>query len=107
MIVAVAPARLRRYYGLLVVAVALFGGWIWFGNAGAALITLWCAARPPWRAEAFLLTSPLPEVSVIEPWRLVFRDDGAWIEVFRDEVSAEDWTLLRRQVLAQTSEHSI
>jgi hypothetical protein len=104
------------------------GGWIWFGNAGVALMTLWCAARPPWQQEAFLLTGIPSQFTVIEPWRIAFRNHGLrgglrgrvgkgarqeirkemrkemQREVFRDEVSAADWTRLRRQALAASTQ---
>jgi len=75
-------------------------------------MTLWCAARPPWQQEAFFLTGTALQFTVIEPWRIAFRDTklrdgvrkGLQREVFRDEVSAADWTRLRRQALAASSQ---
>jgi hypothetical protein len=80
---------------------ALYGGWIWFGTSGLALVGLWLHLHYPRRTPRQLvlelaeLRSARLELQRIclcyRPWRVV--------EVFRDEVSIEQWAALRRALI--------
>ena len=47
--IVVETGRLRRLAWMLYLAVAVLGGWVWFGNAGAALLGLWVTSWKPGR----------------------------------------------------------
>ena len=98
--VIVVPGRIRCCYWLLVAAVCVCGGWLWLGNSGAGLLLLWCCALRPWRRETIVVQPAAIEQDgvVMEPWRLSMQIEGEPIEVFRDELSARDWAMLRAQL---------
>jgi hypothetical protein len=93
----VVPGTLRRCYWLFALVVCAGGCWTWFGTSGAALILLWAEARRPWRTATFRVpldphrSAPL----AMDPWRVSMRIDGRSQEIFRDEVCAAEWALLR------------
>jgi hypothetical protein len=90
---------------LLVLLVGIAGAWIWFGNAGVAMAALLAVVRPPWHAESvFLITLPA-KIVMLEPWRMALSNESARVEVFRDEVSATDWNLLRRHARTDNLQH--
>ena len=53
--------RLRLYLHVLLTGLIVLAGWIWFGNAGAALLALWGKASCP-RRQPMTLSIPLAEV---------------------------------------------
>lgn len=95
--------RLRLYLHVLLTGLIVLAGWIWFGNAGAALLVLWGKASCP-RRQPMTLSIPLAEVC--ELWlysmALVVRQwNGQLIWIFRDELPAADYARVRRELKAQ------
>ena len=102
-----APARLRRLAWAAQLAVAVAGGWVWFGNAGAALMALWLwMLRPAARID---VEFPQPV-----RWVRLSRFAVTWsggpaklrgrtVRVYRDEVSADAFARLRRDLKAACS----
>lgn len=102
------PARLRWLAWVAQLAVAVAGGWIWFGNAGAALMALWLWLLRP--AAEIDLEFPQP-VRWVRLSRLAVtwgggpaRFRGQTARVYRDEVSADAFAGLRRNLKAACSE---
>ena len=98
----VAPARLRWLAWLALLVVAMAGGWLWFGNAGAALMGLWLQLSRP--AKEILLDIPQP-VRWVRLSRYALTCSGGagllrrrTLRVYRDEVSPEAFARLRRQL---------
>ena len=91
--------RLRRLEWLLHLAVALVGGWLWFGNAGAALLGLWVYG---WRPAAELCVAFPQQVRRVKLSRLAITVHWGWrsARVFRDELQEEDYARLRRELKA-------
>ena len=102
-----APARLRWLAWAVQLAVAAAGGWVWFGNAGAALMALWLwLLRPPREID---LDFPGP-VRWVRLSRFAVTWNGGparfWgrtVRVYRDEMSAEAFARLRRDLKAACS----
>jgi hypothetical protein len=82
----------------VVIVVVLAGGWLWFGNSGVALLGLWVLARRPWACLTFVLDvhSMLLADCLMTPWWMTLTVTGRQLEVFRDEVTASEWSRLRR-----------
>ena len=102
------PARLRWMAWAVQSAVAVAGGWVWFGNAGAALMMLWLWLLRP--AGEVRLAFPQP-VRWVRLSRFAVTWNGGparfWgrtERVYRDEVSAEAFARLRRDLKAACSE---
>lgn len=102
------PARLRWLAWVAQLAVAVAGGWIWFGNAGAALMALWLWLLRP--AAKIDLEFPQP-VRWVRLSRFAVTWSGGparfWVRtarVYRDEVSADAFARLRRNLKAACSE---
>ena len=102
------PARLRWLVWTAQLAVAVAGGWVWFGNAGAALMALWLWLLRP--AGEIKLAFPQP-VRWVRLSRFAVTWNGGparfWgrtLRVYRDEVSAEAFARLRRELKAACSE---
>ena len=98
----IVPHRLRWLAWALQLAVALAGGWIWFGNAGAALLGLWvCLWRPP---KELLVEIPLQVRWVrLSAYAVTCRGGPVWrrrrtLRIYRDEVPPEAFAQLRRQL---------
>lgn len=96
------PSRLRWRAWTLQLAVALAGGWIWFGNAGAALLGLWvCLWLPP---KEMLVEIPLQVRWVrLSAQAVTCRGGSVWfrrrtLRIYRDEMPAEAFAQLRRQL---------
>ena len=103
-----APARLRWLVWAAQLAVAVAGGWTWFGNAGAALMALWLWLLRP--AAEIDLEFPQP-VRWVRLSRFAVtwsggpaRFRGRTVRVYRDEMSAEAFARLRRHLKAACSE---
>ena len=98
----VAPGRLRRLEWLIQLVVAMAGGWIWFGNAGAALLGLWVYGWRPGRPIAVTLPDrvrriKLSRFSVTIYWGL------RSARIYRDELEEEEFARLRRELKAKVS----
>ena len=102
------PARLRWLAWAAQLTVGVVGGWIWLGNGGAALMALWL-----W------ILRPTGEIKLEFPqpvrWVRLSRFAVTWnggpsrlrretLRVYRDEVSAEAFARLRRDLKAACSE---
>ena len=99
---ALTPGRRRWLAWALQLAVALAGGWLWFGNAGAALLGLWAYL---WRPAAQLMVEiRLPVHWVrLSPYAITCRCGGGWlarrtVRIYRDEMPREDFAGLRRRL---------
>ena len=103
-----APARLRRWAWVAHLAIAVAGGWTWFGNAGAALMLMWLWVLRP--ASEIDLEFPQP-VRWVRLSRFAVTWNGGparfWgrtERIYRDEVSAEVFARLRRDLKAACSQ---
>ena len=102
------PARLRWLAWAAQLAVAVAGGWVWFGNAGAALMALWLWLLRPAREIHLEFPRPVRWVRLSRfavtwhggPTRL----RGRTLRVYRDEMNAEAFARLRRDLKAACSE---
>jgi hypothetical protein len=97
--------RLRKTYYWVLSLLAMYGGWIWFGSSGVALVGLWSYVHYPHMIPSHLLVD-LAELrsARLELQRICLRYPR-WrvVEVFRDEVSVEQWAALRRAPIAYFS----
>ena len=97
-----APRRLRWLAWALQLAVAVAGGWIWFGNAGAALLGLWAYLwRPPERLRVEI-RPPVRWVR-LSPRAITCSCGPGWIGrrtvcIYRDEMEPEAFARLRREL---------
>lgn len=96
------PARLRWLAWTLQLAVALAGGWIWFGNAGAALLGLWVSLWRPPRQLHVEIPQQVHWVR-LSPYALTCGGGPSWLRrrtlrIYRDEMPAEAFAQLRRQL---------
>ena len=96
------PARLRWRAWSLQLAVALAGGWIWFGNAGAALLGLWACLWLPPKELVLEIPSQVRWVR-LSSCALTCRGGPVWfrrrtLRIYRDEMPLEDFAQLRRQL---------
>lgn len=101
--VTLVPGRIRRLLHAALVIVLMFGGCLWFGNAGAGLILLWGAANRPCR-ERITCEIRLERVAEIRLYSRAlvvreYRRDFFWI--FADEMPAGDYAALRRMLKTQ------
>lgn len=77
-------------------------GWYWFGASGAALATLWFAAKEataPIPADRFLAALTTTDTGTIHLTRrrlLFSHPQWGRLEIFRDEVDARRWAELKR-----------
>ena len=97
---ALTPRRLRWQAWLLQFAVAVFGGWVWFGNAGAALMALWAYL---WRPAAQVRVEIRPPVHWVRlpPHAITCSCGRGWlgrcrVRIYRDEMQPEAFVRLRR-----------
>ena len=103
------PARLRWLVWAAQLTVAVAGGWVWFGDAGAALMGLWLWLQRPAREIKSEIPQPVRWVRLSRfavTWsggtaRLLRRT----VRVYRDELSAEAFARLRRELKAACSEN--
>ena len=97
--IVVAPGRLRRLEWLLHLAVAMTGGWVWFGNAGAALLGLWVYGWKPRQPVAVLLPARVRRIKLSR-----FAVTAYWglrsARIYRDELEEEEFARLRRELKA-------
>ena len=99
------PGRLRRIahsaYGLA----ALFGGWIWFGNTGAALLATWVLLGWP-RDLIFIELPERPHFVKLGRLAITWGEGFAGLRkrqrLFRDEVSPEAFARLRREMIRKS-----
>lgn len=96
------PGRRRWLAWALQLAVALAGGWIWFGNAGAALLGLWAYL---WRPAAQLTVEIRPPVHWVRlsPHAITCRCGRGWlarrtVRIYKDEMPREAFAGLRRRL---------
>ena len=91
--------RLRRLEWLLHLAVALVGGGLWFGTAGAALLGLWVYA---WRPQAELVIAFPEPVRRLKLSRFAVTVHWGWrhARIFRDELEEQAYARLRRELKA-------
>lgn len=98
---------LRRLLDLFQRLLCIVCGWYCFGASGAALVTLWFAAKPapePITAERFLVALNTAETGFIHltRWRLLLiHPRWGRLEVFSDEVDARQWAELKRACVGQ------
>lgn len=97
------PGRLRRLLHGGLVTLLMYGGFLWFGNAGAALILLWGAAHHP-RRQPVTCEIRLERVAEIRLYSRAlvvreYRRDFFWI--FADELPFADFAALRRMLKTQ------
>lgn len=100
--ITVATGRLRRLEWLLQLAVAMAGGWLWFGNAGAALLGLWVYGWRPGRRITVTLPAQVRRIklsrfSVTLYWGLHSS------RIYRDELGEEEFARLRRELKLRVS----
>ena len=95
--IVVDPGRLRRLEWLLQLAVAMTGGWVWFGTAGAALLGLWVYAWRPRRPIAVTLPDRIRRIKLSR-----FAVTAYWglrsARIYRDELPDEEFARLRREL---------
>ena len=88
-------------------SLALICGWYWFGASGVVLIGLWLvvegrgdARLDPGANWSVFLESAELQCLYLGDCRLVLRAGSLGrLEVYRDELPAEDWARLRRRCL--------
>ena len=97
--ITVETGRLRRLEWWLHFGVALAGGWLWFGGAGAALLGLWVWGWRPQRTVRVTIPGRprrirLSRYSVTAWW--------GWrsARIYRDEVGEDEFARLRRDLRA-------
>ena len=100
--IVVEPGRLRRLEWLLHLAVAMAGGWVWFGMAGAALLGLWVYG---WRPGATMQVTIPSRPRRIKLSRFAVTAWWGWrsARIFRDELHEEEFARLRRELKASIS----
>lgn len=100
--ISIEAGRLRRLEWLLHLAVGMAGGWIWFGNAGAALLGLWVFGWRP--AGSMLVTLPVRVRRVkLSRFALTVYSGCHSARIFRDELQEEEFARLRRTLKASVS----
>ena len=97
--ISVVPGRLRRLEWLLHLGVAIAGGWIWFGGAGAVLLGLWATT---WKPPKTLLVEIPVRPRRIKLSRYAVSAYWGWrcTRIFRDEMEAAEFAQLRRELKA-------
>ena len=102
------PARLRWSVWVAQFVVAVAGGWTWFGNAGGALMALWLWLLRPSAEIDLEFPQPVRWVRLSRfcvTWNGgAPRFFGRTMRVYRDEVSAQAFARLRRDLKAACSE---
>jgi hypothetical protein len=94
---ALEPGRLRKVDAGLVTAAAAWGGAVWFGWTGAVLMTI-VAARL-WPSRRVRITWGEPVAALRLDQRCVSFRCGLRVQcVYRDELPAEDYARLRREL---------
>ena len=102
----VKSGRLRRLESFAYVLAALFGGWIWFGNTGAALLGMWAYAGWPRSVIALQLPDRPTRVKLGRfaiTWSEGFGGFQNRQRLFRDEASPEEYARLRRELMRNVS----
>ncbi len=94
------PGRIRMHLHILLVALLVYGGYLWFGTAGAAIFLLWGRSAAPKR-KLIDLQIHLERVAEIRLYTKAlvireFRKDFRWI--FADEIPPEDFAAVRRRL---------
>ena len=99
---------MRSFHESVWLLLSLIGAWLWLGASGLALVFLWFVSRQAVRTlqrvqarnwPAYLDAESLTFVHLL-PYRIVLRAGGLErIEVFKDELSPQDWARLRRACL--------
>jgi hypothetical protein len=97
------PGRIRKALHMVFVAVASMGGYLWMGNAGAALLCLWGYAAWPGTGVC-RLSVQLERIAEVRLYTtaVVVREYGGtpqWI--YRDEMPADSYAAFRRTVKQQ------
>ena len=102
------PARLRWLTWAAQLAVAVAGGWFWFGNAGAALMAMWLWLLRPARVIRLEFPQPVRWVRLSRfavTWNAgPARFRGRTLRVYRDEMNAEAFARLRRDLKGACSQ---
>ena len=97
--ITVEAGRLRRLEWLLHLVVAMAGGWVWFGNAGAALLGLWVYG---WRPRRTVRVTIPDRPRRIKLSRFAVTAYWGWrsARIYRDEMGEEEYARLRRDLKA-------
>ncbi|MCZ6657186.1 MAG: hypothetical protein O7C67_07810 [Gammaproteobacteria bacterium] len=102
----VKAGRLRRLESFAYVLAAFFGGWIWFGNTGAALLGMWACVGWPRSVIALQLPDHPTRVKLGRfaiTWSEGFGGFQNRQRLFRDEASLEEYARLRREFMRSVS----
>ena len=102
----VETGRLRRVVCSAYMICGLFGGWIWFGNTGAALLGL--LAWLGWPPAVILIELPIrPRSLKLGRYAITWGEGFGGLlkrqRLFRDEVTPEEFARLRRQLVRGAS----
>ena len=97
------PARIRRNLHLLFALLLCVGGWIYLGNAGAALLLL--RARAAWPSggprELVLRLERVSQIRLYSRALVIREFGGDCLWIFADEMPPADYAALRRTLRAQ------
>ena len=88
---------------------ALYGGWIWFGTSGVALLGLWSYLHyPRGKVRHLVIDFSQLRAARLEPLRICLRFRTWRVEeIFRDEISDLQWAALRRELSAHFSQAKV
>ena len=100
--IVVETGRLRRLAWMLYLAVAVLGGWVWFGNAGAALLGLWVTSWKPGREIVVTLPDRVRRIKLSRFAVTVYWGRKS-ARVYRGELPDEEFARLRRELKASVS----
>jgi len=96
--------RLRWWRHLVVAALGVAAGWVWFGSSGLVPLALWAWYSRPLPGTAQRVAIGGIDAVRLGAWRtLATGGRGERLEIFRDELPAAQWAALRRQLKRRAS----
>jgi hypothetical protein len=96
---------LRRSQGALMIVAGIAIGWLWLGNAGAALFGLWAWSWfPRWTSDPIAVHLADVRYARMGAARVIWMEGPMRLQqVFVDELGGADYATLRRELKAQLS----